>query len=465
MIPILYESSETAFMSNGIARLRDCISCEVTEERNGVYECDFEYPIDGVHFEDIVPGRIIAVTHDESGDVQPFDITSYSKAIDGIARFHAVHISYRQSFLTVVGTGINSLTDALNLLQNNSEPVNPFRYESDFNSTAFFAGADGTPKTVRQLLGGSEGSILDAYGGEYEWDKFTVILRRNRGEIRDFAVRYGINMTDYQDDSDYFGTFNSCVPFWNGEGGPIIGSRVSSDLASYNGADLCLPLDLTDKFENAPTIATLESAARSYMSSKQTNLPAQNIRVDFLRIQDFSGYEDFRYLLECNLCDTITVVFPRYGMSGSYKIVRTVYDVLEERYVEMELGALQTSLAEALGINVYNSHSSSSGGGASFPIYFDTKANWDAQSYLIGEEHAIYVYTDYMQDDGKNIAGIKIGDGNAYLIDNPFLDKIYYEHVNDLNVHITALERAFWNNKVTCDESQVNNEILILTKN
>ena len=349
MSPILYESTETAFISNGLVRLRDCISCVVTEERNGIYECDFEYPVDGAHFDEIIPGRIIAVTHDDSGDVQPFDIVSYSKPIDGVASFHAVHISYRQSFLTVTGSGINGISDAFDLLET-AVPTNPFTYWTDVTGSGYFSGADGTPKSVRSLLGGSEGSILDCFGGEYEWDKFTVKLHQYRGQRRDFLIRYGVNMTDYEDESDYFGSFTSCIPFWTGEGGPVIGNKVDSGLLPYNGREMCVPLDLTERYENAPTTAQLEAAALSYMQNTQANLPSQNIKVNFLRLQDFAGYEDYGNLLQCNLCDSIGVVFPKYQMQGTYKIVKIVYDVLENRYQEMELGALRTSLSEALGI-------------------------------------------------------------------------------------------------------------------
>ena len=350
MIPILYEADATSFITNGIARLRDAASVLVTEEKNGVYELTMTYPVDGAHFEDIIPGRIIAVTHDDSGDIQPFDIVSYSKPIDGMATFHAVHISYRQSFLTVTGQNINSLADALDLLAT-AEPTNPFTYQTDISSNAYLAAADGKPKSVRQLLGGSAGSILDAYGGEYEFDKFTVRLWKNRGQNRDFAVRYGINMTSYQDDTDYLGAFTSCIPFWAGGDAVVIGNKVDSGLTSYNGRDLCVPLDLTDKFETEPSTADLEAEALAYMTSNQSNLPQQNIKIDFLRLQDFSGYEDFQNLMACNLCDTISVVFPKYAMTGTYQIVRTVWNVLENRYQEMELGALQTTLAEALGVS------------------------------------------------------------------------------------------------------------------
>ena len=119
---------------------------------------------------------------------------------------------------------------------------------------------------------------------------------------------------------------------------------------SYNGRNDCVPLDLTEKFESQPTSAQLVSMATSVMNSKQPNLPSQNIKVDFIRLQDSPEYEQFSSLLQCNLCDTVHVEFPRYNMQGDFKIVRVVYDSLAERYIEMELGALSTSLAEALGI-------------------------------------------------------------------------------------------------------------------
>ena len=352
MKPILYEKTETAFTSNGLGRLQDTIEATVVEERNSVYELDFTYPVDGERFDDIVPGRIIGVTHDETGDIQPFDIVSYSKPISGIVTFHCEHISYRQSRLTVSGTNINSLADAFTMLEG-AEPENPFSYSTDKTSSGYMAAADGVPRSVRQMLGGIEGSILDAYGGEYEWNKFNVILHEHRGQVRDFTIRYGVNLLDYNEDADYSGTFTSCIPYWkgndNGQDIVVQGNRVDSGASSYNGRNDCRPLDLSEKFEDAPTTAQLEAAAASYMQSNQTYLPAQNIRVDFVRLQDL-GYEGLDDLLQCKLCDTIRVAFPKYNMTGAFKIVRTVWDVLAGRYIEMELGALSTTLAEALGI-------------------------------------------------------------------------------------------------------------------
>lgn len=366
MIPILYESSETAFASNGLGRLRDCIDCKCSEERNGIYEVDFSYPVDGANFDMIQCGRIIGVTHDETGDIEPFDIVSYSKPISGVVSFHAVHISYRQRGIVASGTNVNSLADAFAVLTSSAQPSNPFTYEADFTSTAYASSFDGTPRSVRQFLGGIEGSILDAYGGEYEFDRFRVILHQSRGQVRDFSIRYGVNLLDYKDDTDYSETYTSCVPYWhgndNGSDTTVIGNRVDLGGTAYNGQNICAALDLSDKFEGKPTTAQLESLALSLMQSRQTQLPAQNISVDFVRIQDLEDFGGLGNLLQCNLCDSIKVEFPRYGMSGTYKIVRVVWDVLADKYQSMELGSLSTTLSEALGI-VNSPSGSASGGG------------------------------------------------------------------------------------------------------
>lgn len=387
MIPILYDINETEFISNGLCRLSDCVSCVVTEERNGVYECDFEYPVTGVNYDLIQVGRIIGVTHDDSTytrsetvigpltderleeitdengmiltgeaiteftvrDIQPFDIVSFSRPIDGIVKFHAVHISYRQSYLTTKGTNINSLTDAFTMLKN-STPSNPFTYWTDKASTGYLSSADGVPKTVRSLLGGVEGSILDAYGGEYEWDKFTVKLWGSRGQDRDFSIRYSVNMLKYDEDFDISETYSSCVPYWKNNSTVVVGDRQYSNALTATGRGECVPLDVTDKFQNQPTKVQVEEMAASIMAASNPNIPKQTIKVEFIRLQDSPEYAEYRNLLDCSLCDSINVIFPYYNTTARFKIVKTVWDVLRNRFESMELGDLSTTLAEALGI-------------------------------------------------------------------------------------------------------------------
>lgn len=100
-------------------------------------------------------------------------------------------------------------------------------------------------------------------------------------------------------------------------------------------------------------------------------------------------------------------------------------------------------------------------------IHVDTSEHWNAQRDLIAKKNHLYVYTDYITDDGVKIAGIKAGDGKAYLIDTPFIvgnTSLLEKHINDKIAHITQEEREFWNNKVTCFLSAGDAETIVFTK-
>ena len=355
MIPILFEKNETEFATNGICRLYDCTRCEVTEERNSVYEVEFDYPVDGPQFDKIYPGRIIAVEHDEKGDLQPFDIYGYSKPIAGVVTFKAHHISYRLSEMTVTGTNITTLSGAFALFAA-AEPSNPFTFDSDITSNNYLAAADGIPHTVREMLGGIEGSLLDSYRAEFEWDVFNVNVWASRGQEKDFTIRYGVNLVDYNEDLDFSETYTAVIPYWTGDDGngveiTVIGDMVDSGVTTFGDRTICVPLDMTDKFESQPTTAQLEAAAASYLEAVKPYNPSQNIVIDFVKIQDTSTEKALAGLHHFGLCDSVRVCLPRYNIDDSYKIVRVVWDVLLERYIEMELGNLSSSLAQALGIN------------------------------------------------------------------------------------------------------------------
>lgn len=346
MIAILYESTETNFSSNGLGRLLDASNCLVTEERNGIYELEFDYPVTGAKFDLLKCGMIVAVSHDQSGDVQPFDLVGYSKPINGVVTFRGVHISYRLNNMVIPnGTGKQSLAQSLELCETNGSP---FTFSADFIATGYMSACEkGVPIPVRSVMGGVDGSILDAYGGEWEFDRFACTLRQNRGKDLPMVVRYGHNMIDYVDESDFSETYNACYAYWGSGDNPFT-VYVESGLPSFDGRTRVGVLDLTDKFETTPTATQLENAAKSYMRKNQTNMPQQNISIQFADYKDYGKSSALRHLETCRLCDTIGVEFPMYGMSGRMRVVKTVWDPLQERYSEIELGSLKTSLAGAL---------------------------------------------------------------------------------------------------------------------
>lgn len=352
MIPILYEKNETSFTSNGLCRLADCISCTVHEERNGVYECEFEYPVTGSHFYDIYEGRIIAVTHDETGDIQPFDIYAHEAPINGVVTFRAHHISYRQSGITVKPFTAESIAAALLGIKNNSTTTNDFTYWTDKSVSGTFAVTE--PKPARALLCGEEGSILDVYGtAEYEFDRFLVKLHAHRGTDSGVTIRYGKNLVDLDDEMDYSDSYTGVVPYWIGTDENdqetmvnVDGWVVRSGSTSYGSRDIIIPKDMSDAFEDAPTAAQLRTAAESDLASGQYWLPNETINIDFVQLWQTEEYNEYAPLQRVKLCDTVSVYYPALNITiPTVKVIETTYNVLLDRYDEMVLGDARKTFA------------------------------------------------------------------------------------------------------------------------
>ena len=349
MIPILYEATETQFTSNGLGRLTDCVECKVHEERNGVYECQFDYPVTGHMFHEIYEGRIIACTHDDAGDVQPFDIYSHSAPIDGVVTFYAHHISYRLGEITVKPFTASSCAAAILGLKNNSLTTNPFSVWTNKAVNGNYNLEE--PAIFRAMLGGTQGSLLDVFGtGEY------VKLYVKRGEDTNVEIRYGKNLADIEEETDYSGSYTAVVPYWVGrnEDNEEVFVRLDdwvldSGHTTYGGRTVVTPMDLSQDFQDEPTKAELESRARTKLNDSEAWLPSSSIKVDFVQLWQTEEYKDYAPLQRVRLCDTVSVYHPEMGISAyKTKVVDVVYNVLLDRFDEMTLGEPQTSFSQLI---------------------------------------------------------------------------------------------------------------------
>lgn len=94
-------------------------------------------------------------------------------------------------------------------------------------------------------------------------------------------------------------------------------------------------------------------------------------------------------------------------------------------------------------------------------VVYNTTAYWNSHRTLVSKKGYIYIYSDYMKDSNNNdIPGFKVGDGSSYLIDMPFVDELYLEHIRDNIRHITQEERLFWNRKVRCQVAEDNHKLI-----
>lgn len=353
MIPILYESNETEFTSNGIGRLPDMISAKPKKTRNGIFEVEFEYPITGRRYDDILEGRIIAMLHDETGDIQPFDIYGRTAPLDGVVTFYARHISYRLGEITVQPFTASSCAQALQFLKTNSITNNPFTFWTDKAVSGDFKVE--VPSNLKSLLGGTEGSILDVYGtGEYEFDKWDVKLHLHRGSDTGVEIRYGKNLADLQDEIDYSDCYTGVVPYWQGKDGDtetvvtIDGYVINSGNTSYGNRQIIVPLDLSSEFQEKPTKAQLEATAQTWLANSEAWLPSRTIKVDFVQLWQTEEYKNYAPLQRVGLCDTVTVCYPRMNINVKMKVIEVTYDALAERYTEMVLGSTASTYADLI---------------------------------------------------------------------------------------------------------------------
>jgi len=381
MIPILFRGDETAFTSNGLGRLADCISCKVKEQRNGIYECEFKYPVNGHLYSEIKEGYIIGVTHDDAHDIQPFDIYARSAPIDGVVTFNAHHISYRLGSVILKPLTATSCAQALSQFKTQVYNDNPFTFWTDKSVDADYEIA--TPVSVKAMLAGQEGSILDVFGaGEYQWDKWQVKLYQHRGSDHGVAIRYGVNLTDVKHTVDVSGSYSAVAPFWESSDGtdtvvtlpegyiisntlrtmfypvtdyddePVI-DYSSNVLDGYYPIVTPVPLDLSMQFTAQPTVAELRAAARARLNASYAWLPDENIKVNFVALWQTEQYASVAALQRVQLCDQVSVYADHVGVNAvSMKVVSTTYNVLTDSYDEIELGTVGTSYSDVVSAQI-----------------------------------------------------------------------------------------------------------------
>lgn len=345
--PILFAATDTAFDTNGLGVLTDAISCTVTEERNGAFELEMTYPVSGIHYGEIKTRCIILARPNPADDPQPFRIYRITRPLDGIVTVYAEHISYDLSGVPASPFTADSVSDAMLKLQSMAAVDSPFTFWTDKSTVA--AMNVPVPASTRSLLGGSEGSVLDVYGGEYKWDCYTVRLYNARGQNRGASIRYGKNLTALQQEENISNVYTGVYPYWADADGNLtqLPEKIINAPGTYDFIRI-LPLDLSQHFDAMPTTEQLQQAAETYMSSNNIGVPTVSLSVSFAQLGQTEEYKDLALLETVLLCDTVNVEFPALGVSATAKCVKTIYDVLLDRYNSVDLGDARTNIADTI---------------------------------------------------------------------------------------------------------------------
>lgn len=346
MTPLLFSPNTTIFNTNGIGALADAVSCIVTEERNGMFELEMQYPITGLHYSEIALSSIILAVPGDGRTRQPFRVYKITKPINGVVTVYAQHISYQLSHIPCMPFSAGSAGLALSGLKTNAAEACPFEFWTDVTMLGNYSQV--TPASIRSRLGGVEGSILDLYGGEYEWDGYTVKLHAARGADNGVTLRYGKNITDLTQEESIASTITGVCPYWAGTDGITVTlpeKVLSAESAANFPYPRTVPLDLSGEFEEKPTVEELRAKAQAYISKSGIGVPAVSLDVSFVALWQTEDYKDIAPLERVRLCDTVTVLFEKLGVSAKAKVISTVYNVLLDRYDHIEIGDAKSTLA------------------------------------------------------------------------------------------------------------------------
>ena len=341
--------------------LTDMIDCRVTEELNGTYELHMVYVVTGDNADLIQTDRIIgaSVPLRNSIDENYFRIYRIEKDLTGRMHVYARHLASDLSYMPVrnntQGTGgrITSFATWALMLREYATGSFPFVFDNDGTISGFnYHMPFKTIASVMQYIGGEtlidpDKPMLDLFGGEIVWDKFTILRCNQRGQDRDAAVAYGSNMDNIAIDDDLDGVYTSFVLYYQDDE-----FKVSSDVYSTPYADL-FPYQRTEMVDwtfflstmedktEAKILAALNTAAEIYAANHaEAGNPVRKIEASMIAENAQDVY----------LGDRIGVVYNRHGehINTSMKIVAYEWDVIMQRYVNFTLGAIKDTLAKVI---------------------------------------------------------------------------------------------------------------------
>ena len=340
MFPTLYENITigTVPQHHGLGVLSDCISCVVEHARNDIYELTMEYPISGIHAEDLAVRRVLKVKPNFTDDPQLFRISRIGKVMNGKFTVYAKHISYDLSGFEITSGTAGSAAAACSLLQSKA---NGFTITTDKTVNGTFKIS--APASVKSFFVGKAGSFLDVYGkADIVYDNFNVRFLLNGGEDRGVTIRYGKNLLELSQEMGENNLYTHVMCYWKQDETVVSGSKVATGLSL--DVPKCLIVDVSSEYDSAPTTAQLTARATKYKNDNNLTVPTNNITLDFVQSGELANRVD--------LCDTVSIYYEALGITRTQvKCIRTKWDCIKEKYIETEFGDALSSAVDTFVAN------------------------------------------------------------------------------------------------------------------
>ena len=350
MIPLLFDKTATVFSTGqGIGGLPECTRCVVHEERNGAFLLEVDAPATARHIDALNVGALIVADANETLKRQAFEIYRITKDLDGKVTAYAEHISGRLKYSILKPFTLTSLTAVIARLnaKNTTNYVegNAFTFAADFSASATITQRVYIP--VYDALHGVEGSIIDVYGGCYEYDNFNVTLKQNRGADNGVKIVYGKNLAAFEAEYDDYDEYTGVFGYYVKSDGTFVAGQIQR--SAYDSAypyHRTIAVDFSGEFNGTPTAAQLNSKAAAYVNGK--GLPKVSLSADVVPLYQTIEYKDYAPVERIGIDDTVTVYVPTLDVNVKAKVITTDYNVLLDRYNAVGIGNFRTTLADAI---------------------------------------------------------------------------------------------------------------------
>lgn len=334
--------------------LPDATSCVVTEERNGIFEMELTYPVAGPMFGELAVDRYIKAKPNDTAALQLFRIYEITKPISGIVTVRCEHVSYALAHYPVTNvSGSGTAAQAVGAVLAKVNTYLTLSHAFSAIDTGWTASKSYKFQigSARAALGGTEGSLLDTFGGEFEWDNYNVKLHQHRGSDTGVVVAYRKNMTDLKVTTSLDSAYTALFPYAIKD--DVLITIDGGKIAVTNSSgieDRVLIRDFSSEFQGDEevTAAALLTKANAYLAANNINAPAVSCTVSFVHLWQSPEYSSLAALERVSLCDWVTIRHEILGVDVKAQVIKTEYDCLAERYNVVELGSARANFQDTL---------------------------------------------------------------------------------------------------------------------
>ncbi|EGO6705737.1 peptidoglycan DD-metalloendopeptidase family protein [Enterococcus faecalis] len=350
LIPVIFKPGEKDFTTNGLGRLIDATRCEITEEANGKYELEMDYPAISRFSDYFENGYQIKAKPNDLEEYHIFEIKqtfkdTFTNSIVIYAQSRTYKLGNRQVRLVTVDN--RNGAEAMRLIEQNMDEPCDIKLHSDINtasSTIFEA------RNVLNCIAGEQGSLLQYWGGEIKREPFKLSLLRRRGRDNVGTVRYGKDLKGLTIKFDWQSIVTKVLPFAELQSGAdgtsqrIYGDAVKSEYINKYPDVYAQYVQFTED-QGVKDLSSLNKVAGKYFTTLYpgSDKPKVSIELEIEKLTDSEEAKEFAKMRNYNLFDTFTVYHKFYDIDIQTKVTGIVYDALAEKTIKITAGDIQVA--------------------------------------------------------------------------------------------------------------------------